>query len=397
MKPIFETRIHRTSIPVRKNGSRIEVALDNGQIRAGRQSAPISELELELKHGRASDAFKLARALAERIPITLSLKSKAERGYELIDDASARIVGAEKIKLRRGMSTTDAFRVIGRSILQQIAANKTAVESLDPEGVHQMRVGLRRLRAAMSLFAKLVGDQETEWIKSELKWLTSELALARDLDVYERSKVEPLRRSAPAGRGMKELEGELASRRAAAFGRARDAINSLRYRTLLLDTLQWLEIGDWARRSRRYRVRSVERFAANVLARRTKKAMKKAKRLRKLDSRHRHKLRIAIKKLRYATDFFEHLFAKRKAKKRLSRFRVRLKDLQDRLGALNDVKVHQELAPQIAAGRPPRKNGRARAFAAGIVTGREQSEIEPLLDAANADARKFGRVHPFWT
>jgi len=82
VKPIFETRIHRASIPIRKNGSRIEVALDNGQIRASRQSAPISELELELKDGRASDAFKLARALAKRVPITLSLKSKAERGYE---------------------------------------------------------------------------------------------------------------------------------------------------------------------------------------------------------------------------------------------------------------------------------------------------------------------------
>lgn len=164
LKPIFETRIHRASISIRKNGSRIEVALDNGQIRAGRQSTPISELELELKHGRASDAFKLARALAKRVPATLSFKSKAERGYELIDDAPARVVRAEKIKLRRGMSTADAFRVIGRSILRQIAANRNAVERLDPEGVHQMRVGLRRLRAAMSLFSKLFGDEQIERI-----------------------------------------------------------------------------------------------------------------------------------------------------------------------------------------------------------------------------------------
>ena len=224
LKPIFETRIHRASVPIHKNGSRIEVALDNGRIRAGQKSSPISELELELKHGGASDAFKLARALAKRVPATLSLKSKAERGYELIDDAPARAVRAEKIKLPRGMSTADAFRVIGRSILQQIAANKTAVDRLDPEGVHQMRIGLRRLRAAMSLFSKLVGHKETERIKSELKWLTSELAPARDLDVYERGTVEPLRRAAPMRRGMKELEGELASRRAAAFGRAKEAV-----------------------------------------------------------------------------------------------------------------------------------------------------------------------------
>jgi triphosphatase len=397
LKPIFESRIRRASIAIRKNGSRIEVALDSGQIRAGRQSAPISELELELKQGRASDAFKLARALAKRVPATLSLKSKAELGYELIEDAPARAVHAEKIKLRRSMSTADAFRVIGRSNLRQVAANKTAVERLDPEGVHQMRVGLRRLRAAISLFSKLLGHEETDRIKSELKWLTGELALARDLDVYERAKVKPFRLAAPTGRGMKEFEGELASRRAAAFGRVKDTVESPRYRSLLLDTLQWLEIGDWAKRSRRYRLRPIEQFAADVLARHTKKAMKKAKRLRKLDSRHRHKLRIAIKKLRYATDFFEPLFADRKAKKRLSLFRVRLKDLQDRLGALNDINVHQKLAPQIAEGKPPHKNGRARAFAAGIVSGREQSEVEPLLYAADNDARKFGRVHPFWT
>lgn len=397
LKPIFETRVRRASIPIRKNGSRIEVALDSGQTRAGRKSAPISELELELKHGGAGDAFKLARALAKRVPATLSFKSKAERGYELIDDGPARAVRAEKIKLRRGMSTGDTFRVIGRSILRQIAANRNAVESLDPEGVHQMRVGLRRLRAAMSLCSKLFGDEQTERIKSELKWLTGELAPARDLDVYKGGKIEPLRRAAPMERGMKALESELTSQRAAAFGRAKDAVDSLRYRSLLLDTLQWLEIGDWARRSRRYRIRPVERFAADVLARRTKKAMKKAKRLRKLDSRHRHKLRIAIKKLRYATDFFERLFVRRKAKKRLSRFRVRLKDLQDRLGALNDIKVHQKLAPQIASGEPSHKNGRARAFAAGIVSGREQSEIEPLLSAADRDARKFERIRPFWT
>lgn len=78
LKPVFETRVHRTSIPVRWKQSRIEVALDSGQIHAGSKSAPISELELELKKGRADDVFKLARSLGRRVPVTLSLKTKAE-------------------------------------------------------------------------------------------------------------------------------------------------------------------------------------------------------------------------------------------------------------------------------------------------------------------------------
>ena len=113
LKPIFATHVHRTSIPVFKNGSRIEVALDEGQVRAGRQSAPISELELELKRGKAGDVFKLAREMAKLVPAKLALKSKSERGYDLIEHKSTQAVCAEKIKLRRGMSTADAFRIIG--------------------------------------------------------------------------------------------------------------------------------------------------------------------------------------------------------------------------------------------------------------------------------------------
>ena len=351
LKPIFETRIHRTTIPVRKGRTNIEVALDKGHIRAGRHSTAITELELELARGKASDVFKLAREMAQLVPITLALKSKSERGYDLIDSKAAQAVRAEKIGLSKGMSAAEAFRTIGRSTLRHISANEDAVRRSDSEGVHQMRVGLRRLRAAISLFSKLLGDKQTEMIKSELKWLTGELAAARDLDVYVRSKIEPIRGTALAKRGMKELTSALASRRRAAFGRAKAAVASSRYRFLLLDTLCWLEDGDWTKRSRRNGQRSIERFAARTLTRRTKKATKKAKKLRELDARQRHKLRIAIKKLRYAGDFFGSLLQNPETTKHLSTFQGRLKDLQEHLGALNDIQVHQKLVPKLALGK----------------------------------------------
>jgi triphosphatase len=395
LKPVFETRVHRTSLPIRKNGSRIEMALDQGEVRAGRQSAPISELELELKRGKVADVFKLAREIAKLTPATLLLKSKSERGYDLIEDMSAKTVRAEKIRLRRGMSTMNAFRTVGSSVLRHIAGNEAAVRRSESEGVHHMRVGLRRLRVAILLFSKLLRDPETERIKSELKWLTGELAPARDLDVYVRSEIEPLRGAAPARHGMKELASALTERHAAAYRKAKAAVESRRYRSLLLDTLQWLETGDWAKHPRRHGHLSIERFAADILARRTKKVMKNAKRIRQLDTQHRHRLRIAVKKLRYASDFFGHLFTGHTAKKRLLDFETRLTDLQDRLGALNDIKVHQKLAPELASGKPSAK-GRRQAFAVGIVSGREQDEIEPLLNAADKDARKFAQVRSFW-
>ena len=196
---------------------------------------------------------------------------------------------------------------------------------------------------------------------------------------------------------MKELTGALTLRRDAAFGKASAAVESRRYRSLLLHTLHWLETGDWAKHARYYKQRPIERFAADIFARRTRTITKKAKKIRELDSQQRHKLRIAVKKLRYASDFFGRLFASRRAKKRLPSFKARLTDLQDCLGALNDIKVNQKLAAKPAAGKPPAKAARAQAFAIGVVSGREQSEIEPLLNAADKDARKFLHARPFWT
>jgi triphosphatase len=392
---VFETRVRRTVGRVRRNGSRIEVALDEGEIRAGRRSAPISEVELELKRGDVGEIFELARELGKHVSVKLALNSKSQRGYDLLDNKRIEAARAEKIELRHGMSPVEAFLVIGRSILRHIAANESAVRRSDPGGVHQMRIGLRRLRGAMALFKKFSGDKQSERIKSELKWLTGELAPARDLDVYERGKSEPLRSVPPGKTGMKELADMLATRRAAAFNRAKAAIDSPRYRSLLLGTLQWLENGDWAKHRRR-QGGPIERFAAKVLARRTKKAKGKAGKVRKLDPRQRHKLRIAVKKLRYGSDFFENLFVGRRAGKRLSRFKICLEELQDCLGTLNDISVHQKLASKLATKRAPAKN-RARAFAAGIVTGSEQSEIKPLLAAAEEHAAKFAHIRPYWT
>ncbi|XIA64527.1 CHAD domain-containing protein [Bradyrhizobium sp. TZ2] len=74
------------------------------------------------------------------------------------------------------MSVIEGFRAIARSTLRHFSGNADAVRNLHPEGVHQMRVGLRRLRAAISLFSKALPGAKTEGIKTELRWLTNELA-----------------------------------------------------------------------------------------------------------------------------------------------------------------------------------------------------------------------------
>jgi len=397
LKPVFETRVHRTVLPLERNGSRIELTLDQGQVRLGRKSAPISEVELELKRGRPAYLFTVARDLAQRVPARFAVRSKADRGYDLVGDQPVAAVRAHTIALAPRMSTGEALHAIALGCLHHIAANEPAVRAHDAEGVHQMRVGLRRLRAAMAVFAELLDDEETARLKSELKWLTSELGPARDLDVYVTGNIRPLQRSLPDKRGIDALQSDLEARRAGAFTRAKKAVESPRYRTLLLDTLGWIESGHWTTTGDELiaalRRRAAGDFARDELARRAAKISKKAGKLAKLDARGRHKLRIAIKKLRYASEFFACLFARPKARKRMRRFERQLKRLQDRLGALNDIAVHHKLARKVV-GRDGRK--RQRAFAIGLVSGSEQARIAPLREAAVRAADRFGDARPFW-
>src|SRR5262249_2678050 len=158
LKPLFETRVHRTVYPVANNGRAIALTLDRGTIRTGARSAPLCEIELELQRGQMTDLFDVARELTRALPAQLALESKSERGYELADgeqDARVKTVGVD---LAAGTSTREALKIIGRACLKQIVRNKPALIKGDPEGVHQMRVGLRRLRTAMSLFGDLLQD-----------------------------------------------------------------------------------------------------------------------------------------------------------------------------------------------------------------------------------------------
>ena len=102
----------------------------------------------------------------------------------------------------------------------------TAPRNGDSEGVHQMRVGLRKLRAAISIFSGLFNDNQTSYIKAELVWMANELGPARDLDVYIRSTDEHLEKLRPKRRGLREFGDGLVSRRKAAFIKMKEAVAS---------------------------------------------------------------------------------------------------------------------------------------------------------------------------
>ncbi|MGH9807561.1 MAG: CHAD domain-containing protein, partial [Terriglobia bacterium] len=187
LAPLFETRVRRTVVPLRRGKNEIELALDRGQLRSGRKAAPISEAELELKKGDPADLVEVAHALADVAPVRLGGLSKAQRGYRLVEGEQDQPVKSAPIALSAEMGAAEGFQAIALACLRQVAANQTAVLAADAEGVHQMRIGLRRLRTALALFGDLVDrDAQTEKMKHELKWITNELGPARELDVYKR-------------------------------------------------------------------------------------------------------------------------------------------------------------------------------------------------------------------
>jgi CHAD domain-containing protein len=296
------------------------------------------------------------------------------------------------------MSARKAFKTIGLTCLKQAINNEPALIRGDPEGVHQMRVGLRRLRAAMSLFAALLHDPQTAAIKSELKWLAGELGPARELEVLVNRVVAPMKRQRRRWRGMRSLSHEFAERRDAALSRAQAAVQSARFRVLALDVAAWLEAGQW-RNPQDDLVRDrgdlpIEMFALEQLARRWRKVRKKGRMLARLDARSRHKLRIRTKKLRYAAEFFATLFTTKRALKRRKRFLPALERLQDGLGNLNDITVHEKRIS--AMGVRCRRSNPSRVFAAGLLTGREDARMDAAMTAATECYSDLAKIKPFW-
>jgi len=384
LRPVFKTSVHRITLPVRRKASEIELAIDRGEIIVRGHSSRIEEIELELKRGRPGDLFRIARAVEHKLEAELYLRGKAERGYNLVDGEDEQAVFSQPIKLDGRMSAIAGFKAIAHATLRHFSGNIDAVRNLDPEGVHQMRVGLRRLRAAISLFGDVLPRARTARIKAKLKWLTAELAPAREIDVFVNESVRPIADRGVPRRGARALRDKFSAQRNAAFACAGEAVGSARYRRLLIESAEWIE----TLRPRPDDDRTIPAYAARVLGRRIDKARKRGKRLAELDPGQRHKLRIRIKKIRYAIDFFRSLYRKRDQDE-LAELSSLTKRIQSALGSLNDFMAHRELATEAALEAPP-ANRRAQAFASGFIVGQEREAARSLMKDA---AKELHRLH----
>jgi triphosphatase len=388
-RPLFATTIRRSTQPLAfADGTRATLCLDVGEIRAGHRRLPLTEIELELAQGDPTRLFELATALVTDLPARVTVANKAQRGYALATQTPAEPRRAREVSLDPDVTAGTALAIIGTECIAQVEANAEAMlASDDPEFLHQLRVGWRRLRSLLKLATLLTPPERLAPLEQELAWVGSVLGPARDYDVFA---TETLPAVAAHFRGQSEirrLRARVARRRRRLRDAARELLATTRFQQLLLALGAFLIELE----------RSAPADAGLALARdwvrpllkeRDRKLHKRTRHVHRLDSAERHRARVAAKKLRYAAEFFSPLYPG----KRSDEYVAALSKLQGALGRLNDLtvaaRVLEETVP--AAAEP------GLAHAVGIVRGWLAGSTGPELKRLRVARRRFAHCTPFW-
>jgi len=283
-----------------------------------------------------------------------------------------------------GLAADTAPDVALRHIVRECHADllkyrAVALQSRRPTGIHQTRVALRRLRAAFGLFRSAVDGPVVRALSAEAKWLAGECAPARDLHVFLNETVQ----DAPPL--VKRIANRLAK---AHLERARTALSGARFEGFhrQLDGFVALSPADSHQR--------LDEFARAVLDKRHHQVVQRGRKLGSLDDKRLHRLRIAIKKLRYAAAFLQPAFASPPfASRRAKPYIEATVGLQGALGALNDRAVAADVLADLATAARPSEDVKqplkalARQAAAGGK--RRRRKVERVW-------REFRKAGRFW-
>ena len=391
--PVFRTEVTRLSLPLAPAArSRIEAAIDRGKIRCAEhpRSEPICEIELELKAGPPTALYDVARHLLAVAPVRLEPRSKGERGFRLAAGSPPPpAVHAAPLALDAAESGEETLRRVGHTCVAQVLANEAAALAGEADGIHQMRVALRRFRAILSAFGKWLPARRRAAIDEELRWLAQALGAARNFDVFAGDLLRRPRAAPGDAAGLERLRKAADRRRRAAYAAARRAILSPRYTALLLHLLRWLDGRPGRRRDGGDRLAlPIGEIAPILLDRRRRTARRRSRGFAEQSPQQRHKLRIALKKLRYTTELLAGLYDADESQ----RFTRTLKRLQDELGEANDVRIGREIVADLAPPQRPSPEGEA---GRRVLAWHELrlAAAEPKL---RSQLRRLHRAKPFW-
>ncbi|MDQ5911428.1 MAG: hypothetical protein QG599_3525 [Pseudomonadota bacterium] len=252
-------------------------------------------------------------------------------------------VKASPVRLASAASSETAFIAIISGCLRHAEANRPAVLDGQVEGVHQMRVAFRRLRSGLKIFRPLIPRDASVRLVEDLRWLNGFLGPARDWDVFLEEGMAPIFAHFPHKTSLLRFQNQAGLLRERHHQALQDALRQPHYPLLLQRFTDWLDQRVWRKGlSDELRERLTEPvldFATPLLERDHRRVVKRGSRFTKLSAEQRHTLRIRIKEMRYALDFFASLYSG-SAVKLMSNT---LSRLQDCLGVMNDIAVARRL------------------------------------------------------
>jgi triphosphatase len=387
LEPVFTTDIHRHQRIVDLPSGTVEVAFDHGVVKSGDRSMPVSEIELELKAGSAAAIYELALGLAEHGSVRPSIRSKSARGFDLAADSPPTARRPPKIRLDPAITLDDGFAAILRGCFGHLLQSLPAAEDgRDPEGVHQLRVALRRLRAAFDLMRPVGPLNKLEALRAEAKWLTKNFSAARDWDIFHSGTLPTIAEACPSVAGFDALGEAAAERRSDAYDRVRRVLAERRCSSFLIVLGGWIEARGWrsdfSPEGLGQLAEPAVNFARRALSEQYAKVLKRGRHLKSLEVEERHRLRLAVKRMRYIGEFLLPLYGQRKSTRRFSR---RLADLQEELGHYNDMAVTDSLLTSLDAA-----SAQSRTAAAAIAGWQAHAMVgvEPRLRDSWSDFAK---------
>jgi triphosphatase len=351
LEAVFTADVHRHARMVDLPSGTVEIAFDRGVLTAGDRTLPVSEIELELKSGSASAIYEIALRLAEHGAVKPSVRTKSARGFDLAADKPPSARRPRKLRLDASVTLDEAFATILRSCFLHLLQSLPAAEDgRNPEGVHQLRVSLRRLRSALDLMRSVGALSNLDALRSEARWLAQDLSAARDWDVFRLETLPTIAKACPSVAGFDALGRAAAARRSDAYRKAHHALDDRRCTAFLIGLGNWIETRGWrndvAAGDPARLAEPAVNFAQRILSEQHAKLLKRGRRFKSLAAEDLHRVRLATKRLRYLSEFLLPLYEDRKSARKFSR---RLAGLQEQLGAFNDMAVTASLLEGLGA------------------------------------------------
>jgi triphosphatase len=392
-RPLFETDFERRARVVEPApGLRVELAQDVGEVRCAEHRESIREVELECVTGSRAAFFAWALEWARHQQACLLMPTKNERGLRL----AARLplapppVKAGAIAPQAGAQTPQALATVLRACISHACANlEPILASDDPEGPHQLRVALRRLRAALR-FAGL-REHDAAWLEIDAgaRTLADAAGRVRDLDVFESGALRTLRARFRGDAAIETLGRSVIDARDAARMDLRRTLAGPATTRFVLHTLAMTEaLADAGSASApdaaagaplgSARFGDFAALRLHALLRRVRRRAGQAR-----DAEGWHRTRLAVKTLRYSLEFAAEALPRGTE---VARAQTILARWQERLGAGQDLASAREVAAD-AMSRPGVPDGaavRALALIDGWRAFAPTDDEEPRRDARRA-------------